>query len=304
MHRPSEPARARLVSALAPLVACAPLIGCAGHPTTKAEAGVPWPVEVDTWRDDRAWYDGQAEVAFYDATRVIYGEPRAYRATAYTNKQWMDPATTTKSTGDAGVEVFKHHWSERVPTERYDYDFSTAVFVRTDDLSTFKWTCSTQEDCGASFKQAWTADDGWRLLDSVYFPEGGVLDERRPGALPLPVDALTLVLRDHPVDATGAPTRITVLPSQRDTRRVPWTPVERVLIERGAEIVEVPFGSVQARRIDLAAPGADAPLASYWFAADDGAPMLGALVRYEDSGGSSYELVSLERYPYWARGPR
>lgn len=293
-------------AALAAVVVALPF-GCAAGSagSNPGGGGAPWPVAAGTWRDDAAWYDGQAEVAVYDATRVIYGAERRYRATAYTNKQRMDPATTTKSAGDGGVEVFKHHWSERVPTERYDYDFSTAVFTRTDDLSTFKWTAATQEDCGASFKQAWLDGGGWRLLESVYFPGAGVRDEHRPGALPLPWDALTLVLRDFPFDAPpGEPLAIEVLPSQRDTHRVAWEPESVELHARGREVVDVPYGALDAWRLDVVEPGATSARASYWFAADGEAPLLHALVRYRDRDGLGFDLVSLQRYPYWERGPR
>ncbi|QDU68031.1 hypothetical protein [Engelhardtia mirabilis] len=303
--RPSlSPPSLRVAASIVALWIAGTALGCVGDKWTSTEASPPWPIVEGTWRDDPTWYDGFAEVAVYDATRVIYGEPRHYRATAYTNKQRMDPATTTKAEGSDGVEVFKHHWSERVPTERYDYDFSTAVFTRTADLSTFKWTCATQEDCGASFKQAWSDGDGWRLFESTYFPGEGMTQGRRPGPLPLSVDALTLVLRDFPVDTQGRTVRIALLPSQRDTHRVPWTTVELELVDSGIATIEVPYGTLEARRIDLCETGAKTLVASYWFAIDDSAPLLGALLRFEDRDGRRYELVSLERYPYWARGPR
>ncbi|MHC4893793.1 MAG: hypothetical protein ACYTFV_10615 [Planctomycetota bacterium] len=281
------------------------LAGCVGGSyAPEVTARVPWPLAEDSWRTDSTWYDGQAEVAVYRAERVIYGEVREYEARAYTNKQRMDPRTTTKSSGSDGIEVFKHHWSERVPTERYDYDFSTACFVRTADLSTYKFTAATQEDCGASFKQAWSDGAGWRALDSVYFPDGGVETFERDGGLPQPMEALTLVLRDL-VAATeaGDEVELSILPGQRDTHRVPWKTEALRATHVGPETLELPLGTLETRHVQLTDSNGGVR-ADYWFAADGTAPLLHALARYEDPTGLTFELTDLQRYPYWARGPR
>ena len=273
-----------------------------------ASEELPWELADQGWRTDDAWYDGQAEVATYAAVRVIYGRERIYEARAYTNKQVMDPSTTTKSGGGDGVEVFKHHWSERAPTERYDYDFSTASFVRSEDLRTYKVTASTQEDCGASFKQLWEDGGGWNGLESVYFPDGGTDTFRRNGAMPMPEDALTLVLRDlaraaEAGDGLLEPLEFQMLPSQRDTHRVPFDPVDVRVRHLGPETVQVPAGSIACHAFTLESDGGD-ERARFWFAADGGAPLLHALVRYEGADGLRFELTDLQRYPYWARGPR
>lgn len=278
------------------------IASCASR-APEPRAGVPWSIAAETWRDDPTWYDGQAEVAVYAATRPIYGVARRYEARAYTNVQAMDPSTTTKSSEGRGIEVFKHHWSERVPTERYDYDFSTALFVERANLAAYKWTCATQEDCGASFKQAWRSGAGWRSFESVYFPDGGQGGTEHDGPLPLPFDALTLVLRDFPFEAEQS-LELMVAPSQRDTHSVSWDPVAVRVTPRGRERIEVPAGALDAWRLDVDPSSAGAPAASYWFAADDAAPNLGVLLRYEDDRGVTFELVRVDRYPYWSRGPR
>jgi hypothetical protein len=250
------------------------------------------------WRTDPAWYDGQAETCVYEATRTVYGLERRYRATAYTDKERASPETTTKTEGDDGVEVFKHHWSERVPTESYDYDYSTMSYTRASDLAPFKLTVATQDDCGASYKELWREGDGLRWFESVYFPDGGRREGRLAGE-PVPFDALTLVLRDFPFDAP-ADRRLAVLPSQKSPRRVPFEPEARVARYGGRETLELPAGRVDARRVDLLRPDGSVE-ARFWFAADGGAPWLHALVRYEGPEGVTYRLVSLERTKYWER---
>lgn len=260
-----------------------------------------WRVGDDPWRGDVTWHDGLAERAVYRARRTIYGLPRAYVATAYTNKQHMDPRTTTKAQDPAGgVEVFKHHWSERVPTERYDYDFSTATFTRSEDLAPFKLTVGTQEDCGASFKSAWRDGDGLEWLESVYFPDAGLRRGRIGDADAVHFeDALSLVLRDYPFDRPRA-IELQLVPAQKSTRSVPFQPVRHVVRHAGREVLDLPVGRIDAHHLVLAAPGG-AERAHYWFAAEAAPPWLHVLVRYEGPEGQLYELESLERTAYWER---
>ncbi len=262
---------------------------------------LPWKLR-EGWRTDPVWYDGLAEKCVYEATRTIYGVERRYVATAYTNKQHMDARTTTKSAdpaGKGGIEVFKHHWSERVPTENYDYDFSTASFVRTDDLGPFKLTVATQEDCGASFKQVWRAGRRLAWLESVYFPGAGL----REGSIArLDVcfeDALPLILRDFPFESGErvGPQRLRVVPSQKSTGSVPFEPTTMEVVARGRETLELPVGSREAFRLDLMAGDGERPRASFWFATDG----LHPLVRYEGPQGVTYRLRSIERTAYWER---
>lgn len=289
---PTSPPRASTAAIAALCVAAS----CAMAPSG-SEA--PAPVADGAWRTDPAWYDGQAEKCVYEATRIVYGRPRLHLATAYTNKQRMDPRTAVK-TEDSGLEVFKHHWSERVPTESYDYDFSTAVFVRTDDLSPFKLTAATQEDCGASFKQIWSERGTLRFLESLYLPGTGLRQgECEPGSQL--TDALSLVLRDFPFDASpGTTETLALVASQKDTHAVPFSSERCTVTLAGRETLSLPVGDVDAWRLQLRGPD-DALRATYWFAAEARAPWLRALVQYEDAHGTTYRLRSIERTAYWER---
>ena len=253
----------------------------------------------DGWRTDKAWYDGLAEKATYRATRTIYGKVREYEAVAYTNKENVDPATTCKSATNDGLEVFKHHWSERVPTEKYDYDFSTMTYTRASDMRAYKLTVSTQEDCGSSFKEAWRDGDRLRWADSVYFPGAG----RREGKLrdgdAVFFDALTLRLRDY--DFAGhADVTLAVVPMQKDTHQVSFEPVARTVRFVGTSDLELPIGKVRAHELALVDDHGTTE-ARYWFAADATAPMMHALVRFEGPQGVTYQLAKHERTAYWKR---
>ena len=253
-----------------------------------------------SWRDDPVWHDGLAEKCVYEATRTIYGKERRFLARAYTDKERADPASAVKTDAEGGVEVFKHHWSEIVPTEKYDYRFSTMVYVRADDLSPFKLTASTQDDCGASFKEVWR--DGVKLhwADSVYFPGTG----RREGSLERSgetafCDGLPLTLRDFPFDAPADRT-LRLVPSQKDVHRTAFEAGPRTVRHAGRSTQKLPIGDVESHELHLVAPDGSVE-AKYWFAADGAAPRLHVLVRYEGPEGITYRLQSQERTAYWHR---
>lgn len=261
---------------------------------------LPWVIQESGWRSDPAWHDGQAEKCVYAATRSIYGVERRYLAVAYTNKQAMDPRTSTKSVDGTGIEVFKHHWSERVETENYDYDFSTASFTTSDRFQPFKLTVGTQEDCGASFKQVWREAQQLRSFESVYFPGAGIRSGQLERQDIVFEDALPLVLRDFPFEQQGAH-ELWVVPSQKSTKRVPFAPELRRVVARGEERLELPIGEMLGQRLDLLDATSGELEASYWFASDGSPPLLHALVRYEGAGGVSYALKSHLRTAYWER---
>jgi hypothetical protein len=261
-------------------------------------ASVPLLAGADRWRTDPVWHDGLAETCVYDATRTIYGIERRYLATAYTNQELADPQSTVKTDGREGVEVFKHHWSERVPTERYDYDFSTMSYTRASDLAAWKLSAATQEDCGASFKEVWRDGSKLRWADSVYFPGAG----RREGTLDADVtffDALTFSLRGYDFEARKD-RELFVLPMQKDTHAVSFEPERRTVRFVATSELDLPVGRVRAHELALAKPDGTVE-ARYWFAADGGAPWLHALVRFEGPQGITYRLRSHERLAYWKR---
>ena len=266
--------------------------------TLSTEPDRAWSAGGGGWRTDPAWHDGKAEVAVYRATRVIYGKPREYQATAYTNKERYDRRTTTKSADDRGLEVFKHHWSEIVPTESYDYRFSTSLYTACDSLEAVKLTASTQEGCGASFKQAWRDGERIRWLDSVYFPGAGNRDGDLAGAREIHfVDELTLLLRDFPFES-GGERELRLVRSQKSNLQVSFETFDAKVRYAGREVLELPIGPTDAHHLVLEGSGARA---DYWFAADGSAPRLHVLVRYEDPSGARYELSSLVRSAYWER---
>lgn len=270
-------------------------------PSAAPQAQSPsWSKGGGGWLTDPIWYDGRAEKCVYEATRTIYGVERKYRAIAYTNKERIDEATTAKSSTDQGLETFKHHWSEIIPTENYDYRFSTCVHLETATLRPYKLTVSTQEDCGASFKLAVRKGANLEWFESVYFPDAGQRQGTIAGAHTAHfVDELTLLLRDFPFDSPRD-RYVRVSPSQKDTRSVDWRTFDVHLIWKGRETLEVPAGKLETHHLEARAVKGDWR-ADYWFAADGSAARLHVLVKFVGPNGESYALVSQERSAYWVR---
>ncbi len=259
------------------------------------------------WDVNPVWYDGKAEYATYAATRTIYGVERKYDAVLITNKQQMDPQTMTKSENwqaPGQVEVFKHNLREVIPTENYDYKFLTTVFLRTADWSPFKLTMSSQEDCGATFKQVVAADGKRVAVDSfVYFPGGGEteLEYDQPDDFQFH-DGLTLSLRGSPFDTIsrtdGWQRSLQVLPDQTDTHATGMRPMEAEVSYAGLEMLSLPIGEVEAHRLEVVMDGG---VNLYWFAGDGGQDWLHIMVKYEGADGVEYALKSKKWWAYWER---
>jgi len=254
------------------------------------------------WRTDPVWYDGQAEVAVYDCEREIYGAARAYRATVYTNKENVDLRTSCKSVDDKGLEVFKQHWRERIPTPNYDYDFSTMSYTVAADLAPYKLSMSSQEDCGASLKEI-VRDEDERFVWSTsnYLPGSGPKCGRFAATRRLAFeDALPLVLRgydfEHPAER-----RLALVPFQRFNGATPIEPEPARVRYLGRQELELPIGKLEAHGLGLY-DAQGQPIASYWFHADGAAPWLHALVQWERPEQKiRCRLASLSRKAYWKR---
>ncbi|WP_428387849.1 hypothetical protein [Mucisphaera sp.] len=258
------------------------------------------------WRVDAVWYDGLAEIAKYEASRAIYGQPRSYTARIFTNKERYSSATTTKAGGSEGREVFKHHRRDDVPTPNYLYHFSTMAYVDTRSLEPVKLEMSSQEDCGATFKQYVVDGRRMRFLQSSYFPGEGLRQdsERIDDDETVFFDSLTLVLRSFPF-GSGEEIRLEAIPPQMDTRLTPAEPLEVVVREAGTEVLALPVGEVLAHRLEvtLAEAVGGSRTYDYWFAAEgtyvaDGVG-LHVLVKHRGPWGLSLDLKGLERGSYW-----
>ncbi|MEQ9454948.1 MAG: hypothetical protein RLN76_10205 [Phycisphaeraceae bacterium] len=260
------------------------------------------------WNADPIWYDGLCEIATYKATRVIYGQPRDYTARVFTNKEQYSPKTTTKVSGASGIEVFKHHRRDGVPTENYTYYFSTMAYLDAGSLGPVKLEMASQEDCGATFKSLVVEGGRMRYLQSSYFPGEGIRegDERIDRGVTVFFDGLTLSLRSFPF-GSGKVLTLEVVPPQIDTHLTQVTPVRATVRDTGKEVVSLPIGDIEAHHlvVELDRAIGGSKRFDYWFAAEgayvEGEAGLHLLVKHAGPWGQTLELEGIERRAYWLR---
>ncbi|HEX8340270.1 MAG TPA: hypothetical protein VF624_05115 [Tepidisphaeraceae bacterium] len=257
------------------------------------------------WQHDPLWHDGLVEKAAYDATRIVYGKPRAYTAIFFTNKEQHDPATLTKSdtppAAKKTIEVFKHNQIEVVPTPNYDYKFTTTSHLRVGDLSLTRLDMGSQEFCGASFKQYFlvgTQADvtrGYGYFAYSYMPGEGrvqaLVKPAPPGVPAVAFNSLPLWLRGFDF-ASKKPLAIELLPDQKFIAHTPHN-------GRPAEVRFV-GEDVETCRLEVVltdVPGGER-VGTFTFAKD----RLRVMTRYESADGAqTYTLKSQERVNYWSR---
>lgn len=278
----------------------------AGAPSTAGRA-VPAPEAFKSfttaWRKDPVWYDGQAEIAMYEATRTIYGKERKHVAKFMTNKERYSTATLTKSAGNDGPEVFKHHVREDIPTEKYNYHFSTMTYTHVDDLSSLKLDMGSQEDCGASMKLFIQGEGHVKAWQYSYFPDMGIQQKQydSPASFAL-ANGLTLILRGYPFETPLAPTKIDLVPDQRGTKLTELSAKPATLTFIGKETLQLPAGPTEAYHLRVSFDDPKKPdTMDFWFHAQAEAPHLNILVQYTGPDGITYKLKSQVRDAYWVR---
>ena len=273
--------------------------------TTGATTGQANPFVLFTrpWRNDPVWDDGQAEVAIYDATRIIYGQSRRYTARLYTNKELASRDTKTKSDTGRGRPVFKHHLREDIDSENYAYHYSTMCYVGTADLKSLKIDIGSQEDCGTTFKQFINHAGTLKWHQFSYFPREG----HSSGTYPPPAnlayqDALSLILRGYPFDKPIDPLHLALVPDQTSNRLTATEPIIVTVSYHGRNTLELPIGHVEAHHVQVHGQNQEDSTTlkhNYWFAVDGNVPWLHVMVRYAGPGELTLKLRQHKRWKYW-----
>ena len=186
-----------------------------------------------------------------------------------------------------GVEVFKHHWSERVPTEHYDYDFSTmTLHARRGPRGLSSSPLPRRRTAARASRRSGATDDACAGRTRCTSPaRAGARARSTRRASPL-VDALTLVLRDFHFDAPQRARRCSLVPSQKDTHAVPFEPVDAHGALRRDERARAPDRKRAKRTRSTSSTPGGAARRALLVRGDGAAPWLHALVRFEGRSGS------------------
>lgn len=130
------------------------LIGCSG--TVAQESNKEAEHFIADWAMDARWEQGTAEVAKYQAQRIVYQKPRDFEYTLILVKETFNEEFNVKTDDyqrDDLYDVMKVNKFARIPTDNYPYHYMTSVFFRRDQPATVhKLVNTSQEWCGTTAK--------------------------------------------------------------------------------------------------------------------------------------------------------
>lgn len=131
------------------------LTSCIGQPGVRSENSPEVYLNPD-WAKNARWDDGKAEVAIYDAERVVYGKSRKFDYVYVLVKETFNKKYQVKTddyTRDDLYEVMKVNKFCRIETLAYPYHYLTSLFYKRDNPGTVhKLTNTSQEWCGNTAK--------------------------------------------------------------------------------------------------------------------------------------------------------
>jgi len=141
-----------------------------------------------SWASDELWEDGLAEVAVYQAERSIYGDIRHYEYIFILVKETFNRAFQVKTddyTRNDLFDVMKINKFARIETDRYPYHYLSSIFfTRNDPLHLYKFTNSSQEWCGNTFKYFINQENEYKYEYNSYW------DNQGTGSTSLPPDVI------------------------------------------------------------------------------------------------------------------
>ena len=244
------------------------------------------------WAMNKWWEDGLAEVATYEAERVVYNKVRRFDYTLITVKEEFTPQFNVKadSLQHPGLfPVMKVNQFCRIQTDQYPYHYLTSLFFRRDEpVALHKLTTSSQEWCGNTFKAV--TDEGLHYLQTYNsYWDGQGNGQRQLRRDVLFEDALPYTLRSLRF-ANKPAFEVAIAELQQTSkanRPAYYTAQVRVTDELAAETPE------PAWRVTVAL--AEGKQNAYWFAKK----YPNVLLRQTTWDGRNLKLKSVRRYAYW-----
>jgi hypothetical protein len=129
------------------------------------------------WATDALWDDGLAEVARYEAERIVYGQTRHFEYTHILVKEDFNKEYNVKTDDYSRRDLFpvmKVNQFARIPTEKYPYHYLSSLFYKREKPGQLhKMTSSSQEWCGNTFKAFDHKGKNYRYLYSSYWDGQG-----------------------------------------------------------------------------------------------------------------------------------
>jgi hypothetical protein len=140
-------------------------------------------------RDEKLWGDGNAEFTVFKAVEPRYGTPQETEVRHYLVRENFAPEAPVKAddwrrAGTYPVIKLNQIWT--VPTGSYRYDQGVSLFWRAADApgaaagSLLRFSHTTSDTCGLTYKRADLAGGAWRYRAFTYWENGDELDHRSP----------------------------------------------------------------------------------------------------------------------------
>lgn len=129
------------------------------------------------WANNSLWDDGKAEVAQYNATRTIYKKERKFTYTFITVSEDFNKEFNVKTDDyqrNDLLKIMKVNAFSAIETDNYPYHFLTSMFfIRDNPVSLHKFTNSSQEWCGNTFKEYLKVDGNFKYNYHSYWDGEG-----------------------------------------------------------------------------------------------------------------------------------
>ena len=248
----------------------------------------------ESWAMNKYWEDGLAEVATYEAERVVYKKKRSFDYTLITVKEEFNQEFNVKTDDYQRADLFpvmKVNEFCAIPADNYPYHYLTSLFFRRDQpVALYKLTSSSQEWCGNTFKTI--VDDGVNLKESYnsYWDQQGLgsRDLRRDVLLE---DALPYSLRALRFEQKPA-FDVVVMDLQQTSKAS-----EPIYYQAHLTTTESPAAEAPEPAWRVALQLAPDKQNVYWFAK----AYPNVLLRQTTWDGRTLQLKGTRRYAYWPK---
>jgi len=239
------------------------------------------------WAKHSLWDDGLAEVAIYDAEKIIYGKTRKFEYVHICVKEEFNQAYRVKTDDYQRQDLYtvlKVNKFCRIMTDNYPYHFMTSLFLKRENpLKLHKLTTSSQEWCGTTFQMAMESQKGFHYSYNSYWDGQGVGEKAVQDESVWWEDQLSYSLRALKFEE-GLEFNKTVLPSLVSNKAASLKPLQTrfsVHQENGLWKVTARFEGGK--------------VAEFWFRPEY--PNL--LEKYLCTDGNKLRLKTAQRKAYW-----
>jgi hypothetical protein len=249
-----------------------------------------------SWIGNAYWYDGTAEINFYDARISKYGTPRETDELVHilvTEKHKPDQLVKADNWREPGlVDMLKFNYIRTFQTGIYSYREMMSVFFQSDKLQLAKLTFGSQEWCGQSFKELVNFNKNSSYNYNTYWDGqgSGSFDITFPEDLYV-YDALPVQLRMLNL-TENQKFEIDLLPTQISSKATYPRTEKAIVTVMNREEITVSAGNYTCYSVEVShSAGNDL----FWFETE----FPHRMVKWEAYNTDEFELIDSKKLAYW-----